>query len=176
MSLFITLILAVSLSMDAFSLALIYGTLNLDKKMIKLMSIMVGIFHFFMPIFGYKIGEFLLNIIKVEPDILVGIIFIVLGIEMILSIKQEEKVKILTGIISVLLFSFTVSIDSFSVGISLGVTNSSIILPCLIFSLISGIFTYLGVNLGKRLSNKFGSVTTLIGAITLLILGIKYLV
>lgn len=176
MSLFVILMLAVGLSMDAFSLAMIYGTLDLKNNMRKLMSVMVGIFHFFMPILGYQIGELILKLIKIDPEILVGTIFIILGIEMILSLRQEEKVKLLTGILSVVFFAFTVSIDSFSIGISFGVVNSNIILPCIIFSLVSAFFTYIGVMLGKKLSDKFGNITTLIGAIILLALGISYLV
>lgn len=175
MSLFVIFILAVGLSMDAFSLAMIYGTLDLKSNMRRLMSIMVGIFHFFMPILGYQIGELILKVIKVNPDILVGIIFIILGMEMLLSLKKEEKVKMLTGLFSVILFAFTVSIDSFSIGIGFGVANINMLLPCIMFSLTSAIFTYLGVILGKKLSDRFGSITTLIGSVILIILGINYI-
>lgn len=175
MSLFIIFILAVGLSMDAFSLAMLYGTLDLKSNMRKLMSVMVGIFHFFMPLLGHQIGELILKVIKVNPDILVGIIFIILGLEMLLSLKKEEKVKILTGLFSVILFAFTVSIDSFSIGIGFGVANVKVLVPCIIFSITSAIFTYAGVLLGKKLSDRFGSITTLIGSIILIILGISYL-
>ena len=176
MSIIITFILAVGLSMDAFSLSLIYGTLDLKNNMRKSMSIMVGIFHFFMPILGYKIGELILNLIKINPDILVGIIFIILGLEMLISLKKDEKLKILTGILSVILFSFTVSIDSFSTGIGLGVVEANIVLSSAIFSIISAIFTYLGMILGKKLSEKFGNIMTLLGSIILIALGISYLI
>lgn len=176
MSLIVIFMLAVGLSMDAFSLSMIYGTLDLPKKMQKLMSIMVGVFHFFMPLLGYQIGELILKVIKINPDVLVGVIFIILGIEMILSLKKEEQVKLLTGIASVIFFAFTVSIDSFSIGVGFGVANVKMLLPCIIFSLTSAIFTYMGVILGKKLSDKFGSITTLVGAIILLILGISYII
>lgn len=176
MSLIVIFILAVGLSMDAFSLSLVYGTLNLPNKMKKTMSIMVGIFHFFMPLLGYQIGELILKVIKINPDIFVGIIFIILAIQMLLSLKKEEKVKLLTGIFSVILFAFTVSIDSFSIGIGLGITNTNILLSCTIFSLTSAIFTYVGVILGNKLADKFGTITTLIGSIILLILGLSYLI
>lgn len=175
MSLIVIFILAVGLSMDAFSLSLIYGTLNLNRNIQKLMSITVGIFHFIMPLLGYQIGELILKIIKINPDILVGIIFIILGLEMLLSLKKEEQLKILTGPLSVILFAFTVSIDSFSIGIGFGVSNINVIIPCIIFSITSLIFTYLGVILGKKLSEKFGTITSLIGSIILLLLGISYL-
>ncbi len=175
MSLFVIFMLAVGLSMDAFSLSLIYGTLDLSRKRCNQMSIMVGIFHFFMPLLGYQIGELILKIIKVNPDIIVGIIFLILGIEMIVSTKKEEQVKLLTTLISVIFFAFTVSIDSFSIGIGFGVANIQVLLPCVLFSMISAVFTKLGISLGKKLSNQFGSITTIIGAIILGILGLTYI-
>ena len=175
MSLIIIFILAISLSMDAFSLSLIYGTLNLDKKLENILGIIVGIFHFFIPIFGYSLGKIILNIIKVNPDIIVGIILIILGIEMLISIKKEEQVKLLKNIFSIIIFAFTVSIDSFSVGITFGATNTNILLSCFIFSIVSCFFTYLGLKLGKRLNNIFGNITILIGAIILIVLGFTYL-
>ena len=53
MSLMMMFMLAIGLSMDAFSLALIYGTLNMSKSLNSKMSIMVSLFHFFMLILGY---------------------------------------------------------------------------------------------------------------------------
>ena len=176
MSIIIIIILAISLSMDAFSLSLIYGTLNLDKKLEKVTSLIVGIFHFIMPIIGYHLGKIILNIIKVNPKYIVGIIFMVLGLEMLNSIKKEEQIKLLTSIFSVIVFGLTVSIDSFSTGIVFGATNTSILAACLVFSIVSSLFTYFGLVLGKRLNNIFGNISTLIGAIILIILGIKYLI
>ena len=50
MEIFVIMIIAVSLSMDAFSLSLAYGTVNLDKKSCLKLSIIVGLYHFFMPL------------------------------------------------------------------------------------------------------------------------------
>jgi len=175
MSLAVIIILAIGLSMDAFSLSLIYGTLNLDRKVENTTSIMVGIFHFFMPIIGFKLGKIILKIIKINPNIIVGGIFIILGIEMLISLKKEEQIKLLTNLLSVILFALTVSIDSFSTGIAFGATDTVIIIPCLIFSVISFTFTYLGLNLGKKLSTTFGDISILVGSIILIVLGIKYL-
>ena len=115
MSILIILLLAVGLSMDAFSLALIYGTLNMPSKTNNLMSIMVGIFHFFMPYIGYKVGKIILDIIGMNPEVLIGVIFMVLALEMILSIRKEEQLKVLNNLLSIMVFAFTVSIDSFSI-------------------------------------------------------------
>lgn len=176
MSIILILLTAIGLSMDAFSLALIYGTLNMRSKMNNIMSITVGIFHFFMPILGYTIGQIILNIIRINPNVLVGIIFIILAIEMLISLKKEEQAKVLTNILSIILFAFTVSIDSFSVGIAYGALKNNIVLAGIIFSIVSALFTYGGVNMGKRLVNKYGNIANIIGSIILLILGISYLI
>ena len=71
--------IAIGLSMDAFSLALAYGTLENNIKKEILLSITVGIFHFFMPLIGPIIGQqFLLQYIN-KANYLVGIIFILLS-------------------------------------------------------------------------------------------------
>ena len=74
-----------------------------------------------------------------------------------------------------MVFAFTVSIDSFSIGIGLGALKNEILIPSFLFSITSGLFTYIGVNLGKTLVNKLGKITTLIGSLILFILGFYYL-
>lgn len=168
-------VMAIGLSMDAFSLALAYGTTKIPINKKVLLSITVGIFHFFMPRLGALIGtELLLNYIA-KANYLVGIIFLILAIEMLLS-RKEEKTGSITNMISIILFSFTVSIDSFSVGIALSLTTTDINSPCIIFALISTLFTFLGVELGSKIAYKFENKAEYIGIIILLILGIKYLI
>lgn len=175
MSLFTVLVVAISLSMDAFSLALIYGTLDIKKKNMLVIALSVGIFHFFMPLFGYLFGSFLNKVFSFDSNFFIAIIFIFLSIEMFISIFKDEEIELFNGILSILLFSFTVSIDSFSVGIGLGVGNDNNYLAFIIFSIISFLFTYFGLKLGKILSLKFGKFSTLFGSIVLFLLGISHL-
>lgn len=175
MSLFMIFMVAISLSMDAFSLALIYGTLNISSKMIQKMSIVVGIFHFFMPLFGFFFGDLITFFLEFNSDLLVGIIFLILSIQMFCSIFKTEEVELLSGFLSYFLFGFTVSIDSFSVGIGIGSLRGNIFLPCVIFSIVSGLFTYMGLRLGKRLAVRFGTFSTVLGSIILLFLGLHHI-
>lgn len=175
MSLLTAFIVAVSLSMDAFSLALIYGTFNIDNRKSIIISIMVGIFHFFMPLMGYTFGDSLSKLLTINVDILMAIIFIYLGIQMFISIFKDEEVEMINSFLSTLLFAFTVSIDSFTVGVGLGLDNNKNYLNFLIFSIVSSSFTYLGLKLGTILSNKFGKFSIGIGSITLVLLGTSHL-
>jgi len=168
------LTIAVSLSMDAFSLAVAYGTLNLKKEYIKKLSLIVGIYHFIMPLLGLTIGNIILKLIPINPNIIVTIVLSIIGIEMIIdSFKKEDNIKIMT-LKEMLLFGLAVSIDSFSIGIGLKVLTNNYIISVLTFSITSLIFTYVGLNIGKKINNLIGKISTFLGGLTLLIIGIMF--
>lgn len=175
MHVFIIVLIAISLSMDAFSLSLAYGTLNLRNKDIHLLSIIVGIYHFFMPLLGLFIGTLILKIIKIDPEFIVFLVLSFIGIQMIVeTFKKEEEIKYMNKS-SLLLFGLAVSIDSFSVGIGMTAISDHYILCSFIFSISSFCFTYLGLLLGKKINLLLGKVSTIIGGTVLLLLGFIYL-
>lgn len=175
MNIILVFLIAISLSMDAFSLSLAYGTISLSKNDIKLLSVIVGAYHFFMPILGMLIGNFILNVLKINDNLLVFVIFLFIGISMLIeSFKKGEKVKKLK-ITEMILFGLAVSIDSFSIGIGLNAISNNFLICSIIFSITSFIFTYIGLVLGNKLNQLIGKVATFIGGITLIILGIIYI-
>ena len=175
MEIFILLVIAVSLSMDAFSLSLAYGTLSLPKKQILTLSFIVGVFHFFMPIIGMFLGNIILNIINLKPDIVVFIVLLFIGSQMIIeSFKKEEQIQTLSKI-ELFIFGFAVSIDSFSIGIGLNTITKNYMLSSVIFSISAFIFTYLGLILGKKISDMIGKIATILGGLTLIIIDFIYL-
>lgn len=169
------LTIAVSLSMDAFSLSLAFGTLNLKKQYINKLSLIVGIYHFIMPLIGLFIGNIILKL-PINSNIIVTIVLSFIGIEMIIdSFKKEDNIKIMT-LKEMIFFGLAVSIDSLSVGIGLKAITNNYIIAVTTFSVSSIIFTYLGLNLGKKINNLIGKISTLLGGITLLIIGILYVI
>ena len=175
MNFFVILLIAVSLSMDAFSLSLAYGTLNLDKKNIYELSGIVGIYHFFMPLLGSFSGSKILKIIPINSNILVFLVLLVIGIEMIIeTFKGKDNIKIMK-IGELILFGLAVSVDSFSVGIGLYSITNNIIISSFIFSIVSMIFTYIGLLLGKKINNLIGKISTFMGGLVLIIIGLFYL-
>lgn len=175
MQIILLIIIAVTLSMDAFSLSLAYGTLGLEKKQINLLSIIVGIYHFIMPQIGNFLGLIILNIIKIKPNIIVFVIFLVIGIQMIIESFKKEKEITSMKTSQMVLFGLAVSIDSFSVGVGLNAITNKYLMASLIFSLVSAFFTYLGLRIGKYINEKIGKISTIIGGIIILIFGILYL-
>ena len=176
MNVFFTCVLiGISLSMDAFSLALLYGTYGLSKKDELILSTIVGLFHFFMPLIGLFFGNVVFHYLMVDSNFVVGIIFGLLGIEMFISSFRSEEVKILIGFVPFLLFGLSVSIDSLTTGIGLSSISDNYLMVSSIFMFFSAFFTYFGLKLGGFLSDKFGKAATMFGGSLMIFLAFFYI-
>lgn len=171
---FITIILvSISISTDAFSMALLYGVLHTTIKHRLILSLMVGTFHFFMPLIGSIIGSKIIAVIHVETHILATTIFFFVGTSLLIS-KQDGGVSgEKLNLCEMFLFSFAVSLDSLLVGSGGAyiVLNSTV--PLFIFFISSFIFTYSGLVLGLKINNKIGRLTTFVGGILLIVVAIS---
>lgn len=171
MELLTVLLIAISISCDAFSLALAYGLLDVNKTKI-FISFLVGTFHFIMPLIGMFIGNVFINKMPINLKYLIAIIFTFIFIEMVKSINENKEQYCLT-LRNILLFAFFVSIDSFSIGIGLNYITHEPLKACVIFALFSGVFTYIGFSLGKYISIKLEKISKILG-ITLIAFLIVY--
>jgi len=175
MNFLVILVIAVSLSMDAFSLSLAYGTNNLSNRSIYQLSTVVGVYHFFMPLLGMLVGLCLMHALPFEPHIIVFIILSIVGIEMIIDSFKNNDTKSIVTYGQLLLFGLAVSIDSFSTGIGLKAISENVWMCALIFSICSFLFTYFGLKLGQKLNQLLGKISTIVGGVVLVIIGVVYL-
>lgn len=162
------LLIGLSLSIDAFTLSLAYGLLNIPKKKIYLISGLVGVFHFVMPLIGYTISTFLNRIININYKYTLIIVLSFIVIEMIKSLKEEVEEYNL-NFQNIIIFAFLVSFDSLAIGLGIEYITDTILLGSIIFSISAFIFTYLGFMLGKFMSVKIGSLAKKIGIVILLL-------
>ncbi|MDD2519241.1 MAG: manganese efflux pump [Bacilli bacterium] len=172
MSLFTILVLALSISMDAFSLSLIYGTINMKRKNKLTLSLIVGIFHFIMPLLGMFLGDQIVSLLHIEIHIVLTVILLFIGTEMVISsFKQENKLMIL-NIKGMLLFALAVSIDSFTLGTGLKAINDNYLMVAIVFFLTSAIMTFTGLSIGEKISKNIGHYATLGGGLVLILLAL----
>ena len=170
-SFFTILLIGISLSMDAFSLALVYGMIGMSNKKKILLSIIVGIYHFIMPLIGLSLGIFIDNISFINLHIIASIILMYIGIDLIISnFKEEDTISVSKT--SLLMFGLSVSIDSLTIGIGLKAITNSYFISSIVFSICSCLFTYLGLILGSIIGNKIGTYSKIVGGIILIIIAI----
>lgn len=168
------LLIGISLSMDTFSLSLTLGTVS-ENKLIKILPLFVGIFHFFMPLLGNIIGITLINLLDLASNIILGTVLIVLGINLAIHYFKDETADINLNILGIIIFALSVSIDSFSVGLGINDITNNYYIASIIFALCSAAFTYLGIIVGKYSSKLIGKYAIILGIFLLLILGIYHL-
>lgn len=164
------LLIAISLSMDAFSLSVSLSTLKFDfqNKYIHVLS--VGIFHFVMPLIGFTIKNLAQNIIYIpsKPIFICVILFIIIGI----IIDSEDTLT--NKITNPIIFAFMVSIDSFSIGITL--EKSALVISCCLFAVISAMFTFLGFKIGKIINANYNRYSKIIALLILLLVLLSKLI
>jgi manganese efflux pump family protein len=169
------LLIGISLSMDAFSLSLSLGSLNPTYRHVFKPALIVGVYHFFMPILGSFLGTKIKPFLFIDSNLILGTILIIISIDLFIHIYQKEEIDFKLDFVGINLFSLGVSLDSFSLGLGLIMENFNIPLCSLIFSLCSFAFTYLGFIIGKYSSEILGNYSKLLGSSLLLILGIIHL-
>lgn len=171
----VIVLIAIGLSMDAFSLSLAYGMLGLNKKKIHILSVIVAVYHFLMPLIGMLIGSKIIHLLPVPSSAIVFFILFIIGIQMIIESYKKTDSMPLTTVKDFLFFGLAVSIDSFSLGIGLNLIIPHYFFAALVFAIISGVFTFIGLNIGKRLNLILGKITLIIGGLMLIFIGFLYL-
>ena len=169
-SFFTIILIGISLSMDAFSLSLIYRMSKITKSQKIFLSLIVGIYHFFMPLIGLQFGNIINNLNIISLDLIASLILAYIGFDLIRSNYKNEELTV--SKIGFLMFGLSVSIDSLSVGIGLKAITNNYYLSSIVFSLSSLTFTYLGLILGNIIGNKVGDYSKTLGGIILIIIAI----
>lgn len=173
----VTLVLmAFALGMDAFSVGLGMGMFKLRLRQIFKIGITIGLFHVWMPLVGMLAGKFLSDKFGTFASIVGGLLLMVLGVQMIWSSLRKSEESVMTPVgFGLLIFATSVSLDSFSLGLTLGIYGAKTILVIICFGVVATILTWAGLLLGRKAQGWIGSYSEALGGSILLAFGIKLL-
>jgi Domain of unknown function DUF. len=170
------LILALALGMDAFSVSFGLGMGKIRYRQIFRIGLSVGFFHLCLPFFGIIFGKFLsltLGTIAVNAG---GAILVFIGLQMFLSsFRENSPPRFRPAGIGLFLFSISVSVDSFSVGLSLGIFGIQMITAAFLFGIMATLLTWAGLVFGRKLTGWLGNYGEAFGGAILLFFGLKLL-
>ncbi|WP_093338021.1 manganese efflux pump MntP family protein [Salibacterium halotolerans] len=167
--------MAAALSMDAFSMSLA-AAMNQAERIPRLKTAaVVGFFHMIMPSFGLFGGRWIEESFEQAALMVGGVLLIFTGMQMIWSAlsSEETTAAVMPRGKGVFLFAVLVSLDSFSIGISLGILQTPWVEVLLLFGAFSAAFTWAGLALGGRLQYMLGHFGEAAGGIILFSLGVK---
>jgi manganese efflux pump family protein len=173
----LTLILmAFALGMDAFSVGLGMGMFRLTKRHIFKIGVTIGLFHVWMPLLGMAAGRFLSEQFGAIAGLLGGLLLILLGVQMIWSSFKEDETSLITPVgKGLFIFALSVSLDSFSVGLTLGIYGAQTALVLICFGVAAMVLTWIGLMVGRKVQGWLGTYSEALGGCILLAFGIKLL-
>ena len=173
------LLIAIGLSMDAFSVSICKGltTKRFSWRMALLCGLWFGFFQALMPVIGYYLGAQFQELIEAYDHwIAFGLLFLI-GANMIreaLSKKQESANGDL-DVKTMFLLAIATSIDAFAVGVSFACIQVKLWSSVLIIGLTTFLFSVLGVKIGNVFGSKYEKSAGIIGGIILILIGLKIL-
>lgn len=157
-------IMSLAIGMDAFSVSLGLGMQRMRLKKIAYIGLVVGVFHMIMPFLGIIVGKLISAQIGEWTTLAGGLLLFGIGAHMLFSAFHHEVGKVIqtTGM-GLLIFAFSVSIDSFSVGLSLGLSEVKTALTLILFGVSSMILTWAGMLIGRKVRGFLGAYSEIFG-------------
>ncbi len=166
-------LIAIAVGMDAFSVSLSIGLMRIRLRKVLFFILLVGSFHVLMPTFGVTLGEFISDRLGVIANIISGWLLIMIGVQMIIATILDKEISKHIHYSGLTLLAFTVSLDSFSVGLSMGMGGVTQFIAILLIGLTSTLLATFGIILSRNGINLFGRYSEAIGGIILMVLGIQ---
>lgn len=173
--------LAIALSMDAFAVSLTIGVSNTKKvqKMALLAGLYFGVAQGLMPLFGYLGGVAIFSWLGEYTQWIAFILLVIIGLKMVyeaLTSQPEKNAASKTySHTTLLVLAIATSIDALAAGFSLTLMSISGIYACIIIAIITFLFSYVGVLMGRSSSVWLGNKAEIFGGAVLIFLGFKVL-
>ena len=179
-----TLLVSISMSMDATCVGATDGMLehNMKKKKMLLIAFSFGIFQAVMPLIGYLIGFSFRDILSKYIPWIAFAILCLLGLKSILDWVQELKKKEgectlkTISFKDVIIQSLATSIDALCIGfIYIEYPFKEAILVFLIIGIVTFVFSFTAIILGKKIGDRIEKIAGLIAGIVFILVGLKIL-
>ncbi|OXM86420.1 manganese efflux pump MntP family protein [Paenibacillus rigui] len=170
-------IMAVALGLDALSLGIGIGMKGIRKLDVLKLSFVIALFHMVMPLMGMFMGGYVSSLLGGVASKVGGVLLVLLGVHMVYSSLKGEEAPSLDHrtLWGTILFALSVSIDSFSVGVSLGMFSGDILLTVLMFGTVGGVMSIIGLMLGRKVGRWIGEYGEAMGGVILLAFGVHFL-
>ena len=178
-----TLALAVALAMDAFAVSIASGVSlrTVSARQTFRLAWHFGLFQAMMPVIGWSAGITIRSHIEAYDHWIAFALLVFVAQGMLRSAFRgepaEADAKDPTKGMTMVMLSVATSIDALAVGLSLSMINVSIWTPALIIGLVAGVFTTVGMHLGKVIGSmaQLSRWAEMTGGIVLLAIGVNIL-
>jgi putative Mn2+ efflux pump MntP len=170
------LILAFALSIDACVVSFSYGLCSYTKKRLIGLSLAIttGFFQMLMPVIGFFFTNIIKTYIQPYAKWIVFIIFAYLGMTFIKeSFKEDVAKKPCLHLTTLFCIGIATSIDAFSAGITISLTNTPLIFSIIAIGFVTFLNSIFGFISGYLLKHFNSQALEIISGVLLIALAIK---
>ena len=172
-------IIGVSLSMDAFAVAVCKGLTLCKVKLSHAVTVGLyfGIFQALMPLIGYFLASTVASKIADYSFYIAFALLLLIGANMIReAIKgDDDTCTVSLSFKEMVPLALATSIDALAVGVSFALVDVEILSSVGLIGITTFVLSAIGVALGAFVGSKFRKVTTIIGGSVLVLMGVKIL-
>ena len=174
-------LLAISLAMDAFAVAVCKGlaVCRVRPKHFILTGLWFGGFQALMPLIGYLLGEAFSQFIDPFDHWIAFILLALIGANMIKEAFEKDSCDATDASFAfrvMLVMAIATSIDALAVGITFSVLTVNLPLALALIGGITFALSALGVKIGSIFGTRYRFAAELCGGILLILLGAKILI
>ena len=181
MDLLSILLIAVSLSLDCFAVA-IGGSISMrsfSHRQVLRVSLSFGLFQAGMLALGWLLGQTIVDIIQSFAHWVAFGLLSLVGARMLWesfrSDEDERKRSDITKGLALLTLSVATSIDALAVGLSLAFLESRLLIAAIAIGSVAFLFTAIGFYFGSRIGRLLGRWAEVLGGVVLIGLGLRIL-
>jgi putative Mn2+ efflux pump MntP len=174
-----TLLLALALAVDAFTVGAAVGIRHRKPRQVFRLAFHFGLFQALMPLIGAFSGRGLRALTEAFSHWIAFGLLAWVSIRMIREAirgTDESYDRDLTRGLSLVTLSVAVSIDALAVGFTFGLTGESFVVPVVIIGVVASLATLVGMLLAGRIGPQLGRAGGIVAALVLLAIGIKVLI
>jgi putative Mn2+ efflux pump MntP len=171
------LLLGFALSLDSFRVSLGLGTLKLSRLRQLQIVIAFGVCDALAPLIGLLIGQSLLKIVGPWVEHIGPLLLCAYGVYVIYIAKRCAGTE--TGETDrwmVLGLPLSLSLDNLIAGTTLGMIGFPILLSVMIIGVMSSLFAFVGLRLGRTAVNLLRFRADLVGGVVLIFIALTFVV
>lgn len=179
MSIIELLLIAVSMSMDAFAVSICKGlsVRKVTPKQCLAVGGWFGGFQGIMPALGFVLTSLFASLITSVSHWIAFVLLLFIGGNMIREAfeKEEDEVDDSFSFMTMLTLAVATSIDALAMGVTLNLANANILIAAPLIAVTTGILSPIGLKVGNLFGTKYKNKAELAGGVVLVGLGIKIL-
>lgn len=165
--------------MDAFAVSISKGlsTPNLKPKNALTAALWFGGFQALMPIIGYYLGVSFADLVASVDHWIAFVLLGIIGGNMIKESfdKDSSDMDVDYSVKAMFPLAIATSIDALAIGVSMAFLGVKIWSAVLLIGITTGLFSFVGVYIGKFFGCRYKSKAEFVGGFILLAMGLKIL-